>query len=190
MICNTLLLRTKFQITPLLCLFFGFIGTDFIILRQIFNRPYQILCKDRLNVVPTLVDLFSISLQRKNNSAGCWCMGKHFQKSAEKTPKTFSSSEPYIGQVFYSWVNQTLITGDSRTRTHNLTFQVCFRRDRTDRSVEEVVGGFLELQGLKEFPFMTFFSASFKRTAYGPGQVAMIGFNLEPADRRSSLKSD
>ena len=122
MICNTLLLRTKFQITPLLCLFFGFIGTDFIILRQTFNRPYQILCKDRLNVVPTLVDLFSISLQRKNNSAGRWCMGKHFQKTAEKTQKTFSSSEPYIGQVFYSWVNQ---------KFSSLTFFQCeFQKNR------------------------------------------------------------
>ena len=63
-------------------------------------------------MVPTLVDLFSILLQRKNNTAGRWCMGKHFQKSAEKTQKAFSSSKPYIRQVFFSWIGHRFTDQD------------------------------------------------------------------------------
>jgi len=97
---NKTLLRTKFQITALLCLFFGFIGTDFMGWSPWQNfQPCQILCKDLLNVVPSLVDIFSLLLQGKNYSTWYWCMGKRFQRLLQKTTDA-STRKPLFGQVF------------------------------------------------------------------------------------------
>jgi len=77
---------------------------------------------------------------------------------------------------------------DSRTTMHNLILVIpSLFRTRSNWPISERSGPWVPWRD--SLPWL-FFSASFKRTAYGPGQVAMIGFNLEPADRRSSLKSD
>ena len=100
------LLRTKFQITSLLCLFFRFIGTDFMGWSPWQNfQPCQILCKDLLNVVPSLVNIFSLLLQGKNYSTWYWCMGKRFQRLLQKTTDA-STRKSLFCQVFHSKQNQ------------------------------------------------------------------------------------
>lgn len=78
-------------------------------------------------------------------------------------------------------------TRDSRTRMQDLILDIPSHLKTRSRS-DHWTGWPLE-RVVREYRAITFFSASFKKTAYGPGQVSTIGFNLETVDQRA-FKSD